>query len=283
LPAVALTLVERGFRLGWVRLSEGEGRRRGSRATRRNATTTPALPGPLVAIGLKELRLLLRDVREWMMVMPFLVVGAVTLYRTATTGNGVRDAQATWLLLQLELLGGFAFFGANFAGGAIAREGEAWWVLRSAPVSGWQVMLGKFWVYWLLPLAGALLLELSLGIGFGWRMSWLALGSVALVALSAGAIGLGLLVGAIGPRYNPERPAERLRLPAMLLLFTLLSVYGGVAVLPVGLAIALADNAVTHLLSVLWLGLLGAGVAVLALRLAAGRVDAGVEIGGPNR
>jgi ABC-2 type transport system permease protein len=283
LAGAALTLVERGFRLGWVRLSEGEGRRRGARAERRSARPPSALPGPLVAIGLKELRLLLRDVREWMMVMPFLVIGALTLYRTATAGNDVGDAQASWLLLQLEVLGGFAFFGANFAGGAIAREGDAWWVLRSAPVTGWQVMLGKFWVYWLLPLAGALLLELGLGVGFGWRLSWLALGSSALVALSAGAIGLGLLVGAIGPRYNPERPADRLRLPAMLLLFVLLSVYGGVALLPVGLVIALADNALTRLLSVPWLSLLGAGVAALALRLAASRVDAGVEIGGPNR
>jgi ABC-2 type transport system permease protein len=215
--------------------------------------------------------------------MPFLVIGAVSLYRTATTTHDSNDAQATWLLLQTELLGGFAFFGASFAGGAIAREGEAWWVLRSAPVSGWQVMLGKFWVYWLLPLAGALALQLGLALGFGWRVSWLALGSVALAALSAGAIGLGLLVGAIGPRYNPEKPADRLRLSAMLLLFVLLSVYGGVALLPVGAAIAMADTALTRVLSVLWLSLLGAGVAALSLRLAAGRVEAGVEIGGPAR
>ena len=280
LVGVALTLVERGFRLGWVRLSEGEGSRRQLHSGRRTSAPPSALPQPVVAIGLKELRLLRRDAREWMRFAPFLVIGAVTLYRTASQARSASDAQLGWLLLQVELLGGFAFFGANVAGGAIAREGAAWWVMRSAPLSGWQVMLGKFWVYWLIPLVGALALEMGLGFGFGWRWSWLALGSSALAALSAGAIGLGLWVGAIGPRYNPERPADRLNVVSMLLLYALLAGYASVALLPVGAAIVLADSTVIWALSILWLSLLGVGVAALTLRLAAGRVDAGIEFGG---
>jgi ABC-2 type transport system permease protein len=278
LAGLALLLVERGFRLGWVRLSEDGSRRRGRR--QRATTATPTLPSPLIAIGLKELRLLRRDAREWMRFAPFLVIGVVTLYRTAAGSHDASEAEGVWLLLQAELVGGFAFFGANFAAPAISREREAFWVLRSAPLSGWQVLLGKFWVYWLAPLVGALLLDLAGAVYFSWRWSWILFGCVGLAGISAGAIALGLCVGAYGARFNPERPSQPLRIDITLLQLGLSAAYIIAAALPVGLAVALADSALTRALSLLWLVAFGVGTAAITLRLAAARYDAGIDFGG---
>src|SRR5690625_3271200 len=68
------SLVEKGFRTGWVRLSEGSGKKR----KRRKKTRKSRVRHPVWAIGKKEWFAFKRDVREWMVLMPigfFMIFG----------------------------------------------------------------------------------------------------------------------------------------------------------------------------------------------------------------
>src|SRR5690606_10100135 len=60
---LSMRMVERGFRLGWVRISEGSGRKRQTRA--RSAAYAPPR-GPIAGIAVKEITMLRRDIRQWM-------------------------------------------------------------------------------------------------------------------------------------------------------------------------------------------------------------------------
>lgn len=323
LLAVSTLLVERSFRLGWVQQSEGGGSAR-KRARRKATADLSARPvtaaRPLhrteIAIGLKEARMLRRDVREWMQLVPFVVFYAVIFFQILGGGrSGIRALETSrgtlWLLIQTAILFSLTFVGTNFAAPALAREGTSIWLLRSVPISGRQMALGKFWVYWSLPAALLLLVEVTVGIAMGWPLSWIVGGIAALAVLISGAVALGIWVGTFAAQYNPDRPQQRLPPGVGLMLFVVNFIYFILAVLPAavtllptslepdltavvgqtggllhaGLRFALyvvrqkaAHSAAVTILGALWLIAFGLGIAALTLWLTARRVDAGVQV-----
>ncbi|MDI3340965.1 MAG: hypothetical protein QJR03_10585 [Sphaerobacter sp.] len=308
---LSLTLVERGFRLGWVRLSEGAARKR---PARRRATTGARLTGPTLAVAAKEMTMLRRDVREWMAFLPMLVLFGVSLFQLTLgdrAGLARENPTMAWLLAQGSLLAIVLFFGPSFAAGAFARDGLAAWVLRTAPLSGWQITLAKFLVSWSAMAAFVVAVDLIAALAFGWSLPMTAAGTGVVVVLLTGALALGMWTGTIGARYDPQHPHNRLRPGTGYLLLALSAVYLLVALvpallttIPVGLEPVLATaasdasgvaglvarvllaavrlkierTAVAVGLGVLWLLAIGLGVAALSLWRTARRVDAGVQI-----
>jgi len=289
LLAASSALVERSFRLGWVRMSGAGGR--SVRGARRRSQTR-SLSSPVMAIVLKELQTLRRDVREWIVIVPFLGFFGITVLNVglfnSDSDSGQRgDTLASWLTLQGILVGTLSFSVTGFASLAIPREGLAIWTLRTVPLSGWQIALGKFWVYWAVTLGILVIAEVALAFALGWTIPATLGGLLVLAVVIGGTIGIGLWVGTFGAKYNPDKPAERLQLGASLLLVALSMLYLAFALGPAGLAVALPAilsgssdtlDFLARLLAVVWLLLAGLGVTTLSLFLSARRIDAGVQM-----
>jgi len=313
LLAISTTLVERGFRLGWIQLSQGEQRRK-------RAGKTPAiaskgrLPGPLIVIGLKELRTLQRDIREWTQVVPSLVFFGFAIFRVLDSNSLSllrSNSRGVWLLAQAALVGMVASSAMTLAAPALAREGPGLWLLRSLPISSWKLTLGKFWVYWLIPATLVMLAEIGVGIAFGWNPGWIAIGLVVVSIILSGAVAIGICLGTYGARYDPDHPARRLERGLMLALLVIEFLYllvamvpAGATLLPTSLQPALAEEASRQggMLHVIlqaahfivsqkashgalvdaagwtWLWLFGLGVTALMLSITAQRIESGVQI-----
>ena len=308
---LSMTMVERGFRLGWVRLSEG-GRRK--RPARERAASHAPLRGPIAAIAAKEITMLRRNIREWMALLPMLVFFGIGLFRLVTGDGGTiaRDnPTASWLIAQGGLLAVMVVVVPAFAAPTFARDGLATWVIRTAPLSGWQIALGKFVVYWGLMAGFVVVADLIAAVILGWPLLRIAQGVVVAAILLTGAVALAVWIGTFGARYDPQNPHNQLRTGAGLLVMGVAAVYFLVtlfpalpAMVPTSLAPVLAGIApaasgwagvavravlaavrlkIAHPVLAIWLGTLwlvaiGLGVAAFALWLTARRVDAGIQI-----
>src|SRR5699024_220628 len=63
---ITTTLVEKGFRTGWIRLSEGNSKKK----KKQKKSTAQKISHPVIAVGKKEWLTIKRDLREWLMFMP---------------------------------------------------------------------------------------------------------------------------------------------------------------------------------------------------------------------
>lgn len=313
LLAVSTLLVERGFRLGWIQLSEGERRRKRSRRSQ-TVSAAKRLPHPILVIGLKELRTLQRDIREWTQIVPSLVFFGFAGFKILDSGGFSllrSESRGVWLLAQAALVGMVASSAMTLAAPAIAREGLGLWLVRSLPISGWTLTLGKFWVYWLLPSVLVTLAEIVAGIVLGWSASWMLVGILVALILIAGAVSIGICLGTFEARYDPDHPMRRFGRGTSLALFFIEFIYlfiamvpAGATLLPTSLGPALAEEAdrqggflhfalqfahyvvsekarhgdVVNLLGWFWLCVFGLGTAAIMLQITAERVDAGVQI-----
>ncbi|MBO8129843.1 MAG: hypothetical protein H0Z39_11745 [Peptococcaceae bacterium] len=301
---LSAALVERGFRLGWIRLSEGSHRKTVKAVHQRVIRPQH----PVVAIGIKELRTLQRDMREWISMVPLLVFFGIFLFHFLGKRQALLDDTLfSWLVVQAVLLMMFSLASGLFTASSIARDGLATWIIRASPIGGWQIALGKFWVHWLVVFAGILFFNTVTGLFFGWPWVWFVLGTVVLGLLSLGVNGLGLWLGTLGAKYDPENPQQRLKTGTGLVLLILSLLYMLLAVvpfafllLPPGLqpqlaalaaetdgfvaaalrfaAFVLGVKVLQYGAGVLGLIILAVGTAVLTLYLSARRLDSGIQV-----
>ncbi|MDQ0337423.1 ABC-type transport system involved in cytochrome c biogenesis permease component [Caldalkalibacillus uzonensis] len=66
------------------------------------------------------------------------------------------------------------------------------WLLRTLPLSGIQIALGKIWIHWLLPFFVAVVLEIGIGIFLNWSWLWMCAGIVTFAFISLGMASIGL-------------------------------------------------------------------------------------------
>ena len=194
--AGCVLLADRMYTTGWVRMqSSGSARRSRARAAREAARAGWLGRAPAVlAIALKDWRVIPRDLRNFAQLLsPLIILPAV--YLNLLSGSGRRGSP----LDQLGGLGGLLTGGAASAGGqgpvvsldgvfvaigvltasvlvfgriattSVSREGQAWWLLKAAPVTGTEVMAGKLLaaaVPYVL-LSSFLLLGAAVWLGFG--------------------------------------------------------------------------------------------------------------------
>ncbi|MDO0822740.1 putative ABC transporter permease subunit [Desulfosporosinus nitroreducens] len=243
---MAFNLVERGFRRGFISLSQGEGgRRRKKRIVPASGeehhqqeltsylvfkeevsgTASPWLG--MWAVAKKDLLSMKRDTREWFgYLVPLIIMLFFVAQFLFSKAESSRASLITVLIMYTIM------FSGNLALQSFGREGESDWLLNSVPLAGWPVVWGKL-VAAILPtllLMEALLVGTALAIGVSTTLTLaLAFGAV---FLSLGSSAIGLFYSINNCRYNPDSPQQRISPGATLfmylinLFFTLLLALG---------------------------------------------------------
>ncbi|GAA0440139.1 hypothetical protein GCM10008983_16370 [Lentibacillus halophilus] len=226
------TLVERGFRTGWVKLSEGSGKKRKKAATK----SGPKLHHPVIAVGKKEWYAVKRDIREWLVFMPIIVFLVFGVLGAMSGGAQLSDLRGpneiTWPIAQAVLLFLYAMFNGQIASATIAREATSLWILRVLPLSGKTIAFGKLWISWLLPIGLLTLIEVVIGVFLGWTPWQLIIGIAMKAVITIGISSIGMWFGAIGAKYNPSNPQNRLKFGISILLLVTSYVYLFIALIP---------------------------------------------------
>jgi len=228
---IAFVLVERGFRRGFISLSQGEGgRRRRTRPTvvkenyRRQENTSylfneeasfTASPWlGMWAVAKKDLLSMKRDTREWFGYMAPLIIMAFFVGQFfLTSAESSRTSLITVLIMYTIM------FSGNMALQSFGREGESDWFLNSVPLAGWPVVWGKLLAVVLptLVLMEALLVGTALAVGVS--TSLIIMLVLAAVLLSLGSSAIGLFYSINNSRYNPDKPQHRISPGASMLMY----------------------------------------------------------------
>ena len=242
---VTSMLVDRGFRTGWVKLNEGSGKKRKKRTAKKSRSK---LNHPIIAVGKKEWFSLKRDMREWLSFIPIFIFMFVFVFSAFFSGDGnVNDLRGfpeiTWPIAQVILLFVYAITNAQFASFSVAREAKSTWILEILPLTGKEIIFGKLWISWLVPFILFTVIELAAGVYLGWTPVQFIGGIVMKAILSVGMSGIGMWFGAIGAKYNPENPQNRLRFAPALLMIIASFVYFFAALIPFAISLIPADAA----------------------------------------
>ncbi|WP_026703220.1 putative ABC transporter permease subunit [Salibacterium aidingense] len=226
LSFLASILVEKGFRTGWIQLNEGKNKKKKAAA----AKTMTKVRHVVTEIGWKEWRYMKRDVREWLIFMPFvfffIFVGA-GYFTSGAEAAGIRewDPLLTWTVVQAVVFLMFAFFNGSIAASFVARETVSNSILPALPITGKQIVLGKLWISWLLPWILVSMIETAAGIFLGWAFWQFAASLLMNGLVSVGISAMGIWIGIIGGKYNPANPQNRIQFAPSLLLLVMSYVY----------------------------------------------------------
>lgn len=226
------SLVEKGFRTGWIRLSEGASKKKKGA----KGKATHKVHHPVVAIAKKELLAVKRDMREWFIFMPlifFIIFPIIGFFSSGITLGEIRGFhEISWPIAQAFLLFVFALLNGQLAASSISREGKSVWLLRTLPLSGKQIAYGKLLISWLMPLILLTIFEIIVGVVLGWTLLQFIMGIVVKAFVSVGISAIGLCLGTIGAKYNPSNPQQRLNFGTAMLLMILSYVYLFIALIP---------------------------------------------------
>ncbi len=203
-------LAARAYAAGWYRT---EGDTPWGAARPRSSERPSLLDRVLGPIGggvlVKDLRLMLRDPAQWSQLLVLAALAGVYFISTASLSVGLqrfRDVIGAMNVAFLAFL--LSGVGVRLAFPLVSLEGEAVWLLRTAPVRAWRVVAAKF--------LGALPPMLLLGVGLGAAVAGrLELSpALAVAAPLAGGLaafataGLGVGLGAAFPRFDSANPNE---------------------------------------------------------------------------
>jgi len=223
-------LLERGFRRGFISLSQGGAKRRKGKGELKSGehgtgkqlaysinepVTTDSSPWlGMWAVARKDLLYIKRDTREWfgylvpLIIMAFFI-GQYFLFPAAPT----RSSLVTILFMYTVM------FSGNMALQSFGREGESEWLLNSVPLAGWPVVWGKLAAAVLptLLLMEALLVGTAVAVGVSASLTFVL--ALAAVLLSLGSSSVGLFYSINNCRYNPDSPQQRISPGASLLMY----------------------------------------------------------------
>ncbi|MDD3072890.1 MAG: hypothetical protein PHS56_00450 [Eubacteriales bacterium] len=236
----AFLLVERGFRRGWISLSQGGGSRKKAKARKikpaangiapvRAWDESLALASPIHgmwAVAKKDLLSIKRDTREWfgyltpLLLMMFFVGRALFL-----PGGGAEESLVGILIMYTVM------FSGNMALQSFGREGESSWLLNSVPLAGWPVVWGKLLAAVLPTLILMELLLTGTAIAIGLPPNIIIAMALGAILISLGASAIGLFYSINNCRYNPDVPQQRISFGATIMMFLINLLFTGLLAL----------------------------------------------------
>jgi ABC-2 type transport system permease protein len=172
------------------------------------------LSGPTRALITKELKTFYRDQTQWPQVFLIVALIAVYLYNFSVLPLEQTPIKTVYLqnIIAFLNMGLSAFVltavAARFVFPAVSIEGDAFWIVRSAPVSIRIFLWIKFFVYYLPLLALAEILIVLTNILLQVTPFMMGLSVITIFLMVPGVVAMGVGLGAIYPDFQSENPAQ---------------------------------------------------------------------------
>jgi ABC-2 type transport system permease protein len=172
------------------------------------------IPRSVRALVLKEIRTLFRDQTQWTQF--FLVAALIVIYLYNFSVLPMEQAKIRTIYLQnlfsfLNMgLAAFVLVAivARFVYPAVSGEGEAFWIVRAAPLELRRFLWVKFFVYYIPLLALAEILIVSSNILLSVTPFMMALSVATIFLTTPGIVALGIGLGAAYPDFHSENPSQ---------------------------------------------------------------------------
>jgi ABC-2 type transport system permease protein len=193
--------------------------------------------GPARAFAMKEIKTFFRDRTQWSQI--FLVAALIVIYLYNYSVMPMKDREYLQNLLSFLNMGLAAFvlaaISARFAFPAVSLEGEAFWIIRSSPVSIRTFLWVKFFLYLLPLLLLAEVLIVVTNILLHVTPFMMVLSILTIFFMVPGVVSMGIGLGAIYPDFSSENPAQSVTSLGGLIYMTLCTGFvGAVVVLEAG-------------------------------------------------
>jgi ABC-2 type transport system permease protein len=170
--------------------------------------------GPSWAFAVKEFRTFFRDQTQWPQLFLIAALIIIYLYNFSVLPLGSSPIRTIYLQNIFSFLNvGLAAFvltavAARFVYPAVSFEGDAFWIVRAAPISLRTFLWVKFAVYYLPLLILAEILIVSSNILLQVTPFMMALSVVTVFLMVPGVVALGVGLGAAYPDFQSENPAQ---------------------------------------------------------------------------
>ena len=232
------------------------------------------LPGPTRAFVVKEIKTFFRDKTQWSQIFLVIALIVIYLYNFSVLPLGKREYLQN--LVSFINMGLVAFVltavSARFVFPAVSLEGDAFWIVRSSPVSIRTFLRIKFFVYLLPLLLLSEVLIVVTNILLHVTPFMMAISVLTIFFMVPGIVSMGIGLGAIHPDFHSENPAQSVTSLGGIIYMTLcIGFIGAVVVLEAGPVYNVFMTGIRRdgLSTFQWIWLVGSFFVVLVLCVAA--------------
>ncbi len=172
------------------------------------------LPGPVKSFAVKEIKTFLRDQTQWSQLFLVAALVVIYVYNFKVLPLDKSPIKTVYLQNLFSFLNmGLALFvltaiSARFAYPAVSMEREAFWLVKTSPLSLRTFLWIKFFIYFfpLLILTQALIVTTNILLNVTPFM--MALSTITVFFLVPGIVAMGIGLGAAYPNFKAENPTQ---------------------------------------------------------------------------
>jgi ABC-2 type transport system permease protein len=172
------------------------------------------LPGPVKSFAIKEIKTFLRDQTQWSQLFLIAALVVIYVYNFKVLPLEKSPIKTVYLQNLFSFLNmGLALFvltavSARFAYPAVSQEREAFWLVKSSPLSLKSFLWIKFFVYYFPLLILTEVLIVLTNILLSVTPFMMALSTITVFFLVPGIVAMGIGFGAAYPDFKAENPAQ---------------------------------------------------------------------------
>lgn len=172
------------------------------------------IPGPVRALAIKEIKTFFRDQTQWSQI--FLIVALIIIYlynfSVLPLEKSRMKVEYVQNLISFLNMGLAAFVlsavSARFVFPAVSMEGDAFWIVKSSPVSIRTVLWTKFAVYLLPLLLLSEILVIVTNLLLHVTPFMMVTSVVTTLFMVPGIVSMGIGLGALYPDFHSENPTQ---------------------------------------------------------------------------
>jgi len=195
------------------------------------------LPGPIKSFTVKEVKTFLRDQTQWSQLFLIAALVVIYVYNFKVLPIDKSPIRTVYLQNLFSFLNmGLALFvltaiTARFAYPAVSMEREAFWLVKSSPLSLKAFLWIKFFIYYLPLLVLTEVLIVATNILLSVTPFMMVLSTVTVFFLVPGIVALGIGLGAAYPDFKAENPTQTVTSFGGLVFMIICAAYIGLIIL----------------------------------------------------
>ena len=172
------------------------------------------LPGPIRALAAKEIKSFFRDQTQWSQLFLIGALVVIYVYNFKVLPLEKSPIKTVYLQNLLSFLNmGLACFvltaiSARFAYPAVSNEGQAFWLVKSAPVRMKTFLWIKFFIYFFPLLTLTEIIIVTTNIFLQVTPFMMTLSTITVLLMVPGVVAMGIGLGAAYADFNAENPTQ---------------------------------------------------------------------------